>query len=332
MLRRLKTIRSRRRPCLEACLRFLLFGDENEQVGIPVDMRSESSSEEDEGPTTRKSRDFTVSLLRNNKNLAEPRTSQGIFGPNGKTFVFTPYNHYSHDASRTEELICFFRAPPRIVRPHPVDGGNELSSSPAAASRSPHSRLFQSPALLSDAVRRLGLAATDQRPEVDSRRPGDSEHTLRIMTNLLTFSQKRAQWDFAFETNDNTVTNDQGSNVSMIPTRRSTVFIRLPTDISLARRKVATAYIFQACTLEDLCRFNANIAREHGQFAHERTFRILQSLFPAHAATQNLFGVIAHRIVNQMLVRSGSLERRGSLGCIGIENFVRLMMCKCLRC
>lgn len=87
MLRRLKTIRERRRPCLEACLRFLLFGDENEQVGIPMDLRSESSSEEDEGPATRKSRDFTVSLLRNNKNLAEPRTSQGIFGPNGRTFV-----------------------------------------------------------------------------------------------------------------------------------------------------------------------------------------------------------------------------------------------------
>ncbi|KAG8221615.1 hypothetical protein J3R82DRAFT_1892 [Butyriboletus roseoflavus] len=281
MLRRLKAIRERRRPCLEACLRFLLFGDENEQVGIPVDMRSESSSEEDDGPATRKSRDFTVSLLRNNKNLAEPRTSQGVFGPN-------------------EELICFFRAPPRIVRPHQVDGGTELSSSPATASRSPHSRLFQSPALLSDAVRRLGLAATDQRPEVDSRRPGDSEHTLRIMTNLLTFSQKRAQCDFAYETKENIVTNDQGSNVSMIPTRRSTVFIRLPTDVSLARRKVATAYIFQACTLEDLCRFNANVAREHGQFAHERMFRTLQSLCPAHAATQNNFGVVSHRIVNQM--------------------------------
>lgn len=237
------------------------------------------------------------------------------------------------EASRTEELICFFRALPRIVRPHQINGGSELSSSPATASRSPHSsRLFQSPALLSDAVRRLGLAATDQRPEVDSRRPGDSEHTLRIMTNLLTFSQQRAQWDVAFETKDNTVTNNQGSNVSMIPTRRSTVFIRLSTDISLARRKVAAAYIFQAGTLEDLCRFNANVAREHGQFAHERMFRTLQSLFPTHAATQNIFGVAAHRIVNQMSVRSESLAERDSLDCIGTESFARVVMCKCLPC
>ncbi|KAH0828570.1 hypothetical protein J3R83DRAFT_2840 [Lanmaoa asiatica] len=234
MLRRLKTIRERRRPCLEACLRFLLYGDENEQVGIPVDMRSESSSDEDEVPATRKSRDFTVSLLRNNKNLAEPRTSQGVFGPNGNTFIYTLYKAYSRNASLTEELICFFRAPPRIVRPHQISGEDQLSSSPVAAPRSPHSsRLFQSPALLSDAVRRLGLAATDQRAEVDSRRPGDSEHTLRIMTNLLTFSQQRARWDFTFETQDNPVTNDQGSNVSMIPTRRSTVFIRRSTIFRL---------------------------------------------------------------------------------------------------
>lgn len=95
MLRRLKTIRERRRPCLEACLRFLVFGDENEQVGIPVDMRSESSSEEEDGPATRKSRDITVSLLRNNKNLAEPRTSQGVFGPNGNIFVLNPHAVYS---------------------------------------------------------------------------------------------------------------------------------------------------------------------------------------------------------------------------------------------
>ncbi|KIJ15733.1 hypothetical protein PAXINDRAFT_162821 [Paxillus involutus ATCC 200175] len=265
MLRRLRTIRERRRPCLEACLRFLLFGDENEQVGIPVDMRSESSSE-DEGPTTRKSRDFTVSLLRNNKNLAEPRTSQGVFGPNG-------------------ELVCFFRAPPRIVRHHQVGSSSEALDSTATTSRSPQSssRFFQSPALLSDAVRRLGLAAADQRSDIiDSKRPGDSENTLRIMTNLLTFSQQRVQRDSGLGPGENTGTNNHNSNVAMIPIRRSTVLIKVPTDISFARRKVAEAYIFQAATLAELCEVNARIAREHGQFAHQRVFRTLQSLFPAH--------------------------------------------------
>lgn len=84
MLRRLRAIREQRRPCLESCLRFLLFGDEEEQLGEALPMDSESSSDEEE-PSGRRPRDFTTALLRNNKNLVEPRTSQGTFGPNGMT-------------------------------------------------------------------------------------------------------------------------------------------------------------------------------------------------------------------------------------------------------
>jgi hypothetical protein len=84
MLRRLRAIREQRRPCLENCLRFLLTGNEEEKLGEVLPMDSDSS--EDEDPSMRKSRDFTVGLLRNNKNLVEPRTSQGTFGPNGMFF------------------------------------------------------------------------------------------------------------------------------------------------------------------------------------------------------------------------------------------------------
>jgi WD repeat-containing protein 59 len=84
ILRRLRIIRERRRPCLEACLRFLLFGHEHDHAGMPPTIDLESSSEDEVVPVSRKAKDFTVSLLRNNKNLAEPRTSQGIFGPNGE--------------------------------------------------------------------------------------------------------------------------------------------------------------------------------------------------------------------------------------------------------
>lgn len=89
MLRRLKAIRERRRPCLEPCLKFLLFGTEDEKVGpgsMPLD--SESSSEEEDGrPVARRSRGDTSTLLRTQKNLVEPRTSQGAFGPNGESFL-----------------------------------------------------------------------------------------------------------------------------------------------------------------------------------------------------------------------------------------------------
>ena len=92
MLRRLKIIREKKRPCLEPCLKFLLFGTEDEKVGprsMPLD--SESSSEEEDGrPATKRSRGDTGTLLRTQKNLVEPRTSQGTFGANGECFVNHP--------------------------------------------------------------------------------------------------------------------------------------------------------------------------------------------------------------------------------------------------
>lgn len=89
MLRRLKIIREKKRPCLEPCLKFLLFGMEDEKVGpmsMPLD--SESSSEGEGGrPTAKRSRGDTGTLLRTQKNLVEPRTSQGTFGANGECLV-----------------------------------------------------------------------------------------------------------------------------------------------------------------------------------------------------------------------------------------------------
>ena len=83
ILRHLRVIRETQRPCLEACLRFLLSGpDDKGAASLPLD--SESSSE-DEDVNLRKPRDYTVSMLRSNKNLTEPRTSQGCFGPNGES-------------------------------------------------------------------------------------------------------------------------------------------------------------------------------------------------------------------------------------------------------
>ena len=89
MLRRLRVIREKHRPCLEACLRFLLFGNMGERI-----MRSSGSSDiedfnqEHEGTPDRKvssaqKDDAAYSQLRNDKTLAEPRTSQGVFGPHG---------------------------------------------------------------------------------------------------------------------------------------------------------------------------------------------------------------------------------------------------------
>ncbi|KAG2145097.1 hypothetical protein DEU56DRAFT_978948 [Suillus clintonianus] len=317
MLRRLRGIRERRRPCLEACLRFLLFGDEDERVGIPRGIDSESSNEEEEdnarkGEGGRKSRDFTVSLLRNNKNLAEPRTSQGVFGPNG-------------------ELVCFFRAPPRIVR-NPM---NEMSASPATtpASRSSPSaqRLFQSPALLSDAVRRLGMAAID-RDRLDSlpQSSGDNDTTMRIMTNLLTFSHHHHKRRESMATSASSLPT-ANPNYAKVPvlTRRSTVFIEGPTDTTFAQRKVAEAYVFgrDGESVGAICEANAKVAHEHGQWSHERVWMTLRGLFPTSVTKGAGPSTVARKIIDSLYKEycaSHDVQMLAMLGIILLRAFASL--------
>ena len=145
MLRRLTAIREHRRPCLESCLRFLLFRDEEERMpGEPLRMmdqgESSSSDEGDDdglmrnakgiggtggGGAAKKTRDGT-GILRGNKNLVEPRTSQGTFGPNGEIFsclypsqrLMMFYKVNSYASSEILQELCGtccggFRIPPR---------------------------------------------------------------------------------------------------------------------------------------------------------------------------------------------------------------------------
>jgi WD repeat-containing protein 59 len=91
MLRRLRIIRETRRPCLEACLKFLLFGNDGDKGGSRRNPGSSSSDEDEDSrvdtTTSAKNETAPYLLLRNDKNLAEPRTSQGVFGPNGKLYA-----------------------------------------------------------------------------------------------------------------------------------------------------------------------------------------------------------------------------------------------------
>ncbi|KAJ4472627.1 hypothetical protein J3R30DRAFT_3708599 [Lentinula aciculospora] len=223
MLRRLRriiaTLRERQRPCLEACLRFLVFKDESSvdfvEGGIAgparrpgsktkpsadtrEDVDDSDSSEEDiehiseMGNHAGRDDEVTMSMLRNNKNLAEPRTCQGSFGPNG-------------------ELVCFFRAPPRIVRntintiiSHSrsparkgVEKGNQTTfdrdsldinngDDSNEQSHADREAFHQSPALVSDAIRRLALAARDHDSAKGPGFSGLSTTPLTIDTSFMT--------------------------------------------------------------------------------------------------------------------------------------------------
>lgn len=157
-------------------------------------------------------------------------------------------------------------------------------ASPVTNSRSPQpSRdVCQPPSLLSDAVRRLGIAAVDHRPDtLDYRLSDESNHTMRVMTNLLTFSQPKHR----HPSDPQAASDDFPNTANGFSTRCSTVYIQLPSDISFSQRLVAAEYIFEAPSITSLCATNANVARMHGQLAHERVFRTLQSLFPTSRLT-----------------------------------------------
>jgi hypothetical protein len=199
---------------------------------------------------------------------------------------------------RQGELVCFFRAPPRIVR-HvlrdlsiSVSPAKTVSDIPTTGHDSvdltaEHTapRVFRSPALIADAVRRLSLAATDRvvKP-LDPRRPQDGDHILRIMTNLLTFSHDTSQHHRDSESSRLRGEDTVPSNSFAYPTQRSTVFITNTTHISGGDRKVAIGYVFEGETLAMVCQKNAEVAREHGRYDHERIFKILQALFPSHCS------------------------------------------------
>ena len=84
MLQQLRDIRERQRPCLEPCLRFLLSTNSTRKIrAVDLDDTA-SSSGDDEQPRNSQAKDFSVSLIRDHPNLAEPRSSQGVFGANGR--------------------------------------------------------------------------------------------------------------------------------------------------------------------------------------------------------------------------------------------------------
>lgn len=177
----------------------------------------------------------------------------------------------------------FFRAPPRVVR-NVFRGLTETSSPPAedqqqqAESQQQQPRPLQSPALVSDAVRRLGLSAKDREVKpLDPLRPENSANILRAMTNLLTVSRYKLRRD-----SDSRPRGEMSKNHPRFPTRRSIVFMNDTTNIAGGDRKVALDYEFQGDSLSAVCETNAVVAREHRRYDHERVFRTLKTLFRAH--------------------------------------------------
>ncbi|KAJ3726694.1 hypothetical protein C8R42DRAFT_694325 [Lentinula raphanica] len=375
MLRRLRRIiailRERQKPCLEACLRFLVFKDESAvelaDSGVASHVQrlgsksktsangavDDSDSEEDIehlaylGSHMERDDEVTMLMMRNHKNLAEPRTCQGSFGPNG-------------------ELVCFFRAPPRIVR-----NANSLMSHSRSPARN-HSNFdreslnfetFQrSPALVSDAVRRLTLAARDRDGSYPTQlypsAPQVQAQITRIMTNLLTFPRHRGRRQSnSFQSalgldasGDGAQMMDNGeeeimrsgqrsySTLALVAgsTRKSQVVIANTTGLVGGDKSVAEDYVFSAEQCRDLvqmCDSNAIAARLHGRYDHERVFRSIGALLATIALSvgrgSNSVDVSTSclGLVKQLLDRLlGDLRAHKDIQMLAMVSFVALQL------
>lgn len=258
MLRRLRAMLETRRPVLEACLRFLLFGDDERPAAAYGEFDS-SSDEESRGARVGGSRvrgrDAAVVMLHNNKNIAEPRTSQGVFGPDGR-------------------LVVFGRVPPRIVR-NPL---TELSVSPSVPSR-PGSdsvpRFFKSPAMISNAVHQLAMASLDRDTPQFEDAPGvggAGDNIGDIMTSLMFAAGGKARRPSAGASETNNA-------YSLLQTRLSTVSLQDQTNVVALGRDMAGAHVFQGASSADVCEKNAEVASKHGRTDHVQFYQTMKLLF-----------------------------------------------------
>ncbi|KAI0674045.1 hypothetical protein C8Q78DRAFT_1143275 [Trametes maxima] len=297
ILRRIGDIRRYERPCLEKCLKFLLFGDQMEDSIRHAAIDSESS--EDEAPQRRG--DNAYASLKVDKNLAEPRTSQGVFSANG-------------------QLVCFDNTPPRIVR-NPL---REISLSPSVSSRPTDAppRILQSPALLSDAVRRLTSAALDREHsstpqkkdvEADTNTGSNVDNVLRIMDGLFMFTSHPSNSSSKGRRVSENSRQDIPSQYALLPTRRSSVYTvyvhDTPNLAGTPDAEAAAAYVLKG-SLHDLYALNAGVARSLGRSDHERLFKLLEVMATrrpgglpsiASSGVDPLVTTLATRLYEQLL-------------------------------
>lgn len=199
------------------------------------------------------------------------------------------------------ELVCFFRAPPRIA--WEILRSNSKASSNNAHSRGesqdeprPSGPSLQAPSLISDAVRRLTVLAID-RPakELPVRRGlgdngGEQFRILRMMTDLLTVSQEQHQPRRLVSQNhshSHSRSIDPGQrNSGIFTSKRSTVKMYNTLGFSGSEKLVATEYVFSTASSESLevgmlvevCKINAGVARACQRYDHERVFSALEGL------------------------------------------------------
>lgn len=139
-------------------------------------------------------------------------------------------------------------------------------------------RLFRSPLQLSDAVRRLAIAANDH--TYDFLSPGsqeDNENILRIMNNLLSFSQPQST-QVPPQSARGPETENTENSYSLHP-KIAVVSIKDLSPIVGAHKSLAIDYETHLGDPLHFCKMNSEIARKHSRNDHARMFNTLVMLF-----------------------------------------------------
>jgi hypothetical protein len=183
ILRNLRKIRLHTRPCLEACLRFLLGMPDiyGRMYGGGFDTDSDSEGEQ------RQSRSGIVSHLSNHAdNVPMPRRCQGVFGPNGK--VINRRERSKSEYGPIGELVCFFPAAPVIIRDGRTPSPSTTSRTGTGTGTGSAGRIrpFAPSAIVSHALRGLSQLAVDK-PAMSTSHPKarDAAGVLRFSDHLF---------------------------------------------------------------------------------------------------------------------------------------------------
>lgn len=177
-----------------------------------------------------------------------------------------------------------------------------MSASPSLRAQEAAPRLFRAPASLSDAINRLTVASNDRTQSNTSRRTEDAANILRIMTNLLTFSQGKRR-----RVSERSKPANDDVPYALLPTRRSTVFIKPAVSIGHPDRAIASQYQLDMTKPGESCRANASIAKQHGRHDHERVFKTLEILTegysvqsPAQGRQKRVLGAPGTKLASNM--------------------------------
>lgn len=130
-------------------------------------------------------------------------------------------------------------------------------------------RLFQSPSLVLDALRRLSYAAQDRKNDVLSQRRADgTSHILWVASSLFIHSHQKHR-----RTSEQSgPTEDAPARYSLLPI----IYIKRMPHVFAFDAVAARDYALDSLDPVQLCKRNADISRACDRVDHHRAFKLLE--------------------------------------------------------